>query len=255
MMVAESMVKLGLGKDKLGSSKSEERSVCEKDHKEDDDYNGEVNSGNWKPRVGNKKPNRKIDKLKCFLCDGSHMLKTCLKKSALSTKKKPVGKALRLGSSKCPKKSVIERDDGKDKEPKKLGSSKGKVKAKREKMSKKKTTLKLVESSKELPHEEDVSFSSNLGEKFVMKAMKLGPMRPNSSKATKLSESSTRLSPMEKVRWASDSKEKVVMQVGQLTQVNTMRKVHSEHFDSVLHSNLLTWQEHRGAFKVLKQGG
>ncbi|MFQ6650033.1 hypothetical protein Gotur_022159 [Gossypium turneri] len=50
MTVAESIVKLGLGKDKLGSSKSKESSVCEKDHKEDDDYNGnDVNSGNWKP--------------------------------------------------------------------------------------------------------------------------------------------------------------------------------------------------------------
>ncbi|MFQ6629155.1 hypothetical protein Gotur_008266 [Gossypium turneri] len=52
---------------------------------------------------------------------------------------------------------------------------------------------------------------------------------------------------------ASDFKEKEVMHVGQLTRVNA--KVHSEHCDSVLHSNLLTWQEHRGPFEVLEQRG
>ncbi|MBA0651260.1 hypothetical protein Goklo_018608 [Gossypium klotzschianum] len=97
MTVVESVVKLGLGKCKLGSSKSEERDVCEKDHKEDIvDGNGNGdNSGNGKPRVGKKKSKRKRDKLKCFLCCGPHMLKKCLKKSAL--KEKPVGKALVLG--------------------------------------------------------------------------------------------------------------------------------------------------------------
>ncbi|MBA0754150.1 hypothetical protein Gogos_020990 [Gossypium gossypioides] len=131
--VVESVVKLGLGKDKLESSKSVERGVCEMDHKEDivDGNGNDNNSGNGKPRVGKKKPKRKMDKLKCFLRDSPHMLKKCLKKSAL--KEKPVGKAL-----KCPRKSVIEGNDGADNEPKKLGSSKGKVEAKMGKRSKKK---------------------------------------------------------------------------------------------------------------------
>ncbi|MFQ6645025.1 hypothetical protein Gotur_019196 [Gossypium turneri] len=166
MTVVESVVKLGLGKDKLGSSKSEERGICEMDHKKDIvDGNGNGdNGGNGKPRVGKKKPKRKRDKLKRFLCDGPHMLKKCPKKSAL--KEKPVGKALVLGSSamgveakeaesekkpvecflchgphrlqKCPRKSVIDGNDGTDNEPKKLGSSKGKAEAKRAKRSKKK---------------------------------------------------------------------------------------------------------------------
>ncbi|MFQ6662378.1 hypothetical protein Gotur_030229, partial [Gossypium turneri] len=57
MMVAESLVMLGLEKDKLGSSKSEEKSVCEKDHKEDvvDGNDNGDNGGNRKPRVGEKK--------------------------------------------------------------------------------------------------------------------------------------------------------------------------------------------------------
>ncbi|MFQ6646177.1 hypothetical protein Gotur_019893 [Gossypium turneri] len=76
MTVVESVVKLGLGNDKLGSSKFEE---------------SDDNSGNGKPRVRKKKPKRKRDKLKCFLCDSPHMLKKCLRKSAL--KKKPVDKA------------------------------------------------------------------------------------------------------------------------------------------------------------------
>ncbi|MFQ6621121.1 hypothetical protein Gotur_003145 [Gossypium turneri] len=165
MTVVKSVVKLGLGKDKLGFSKSEERGVCEKDHKEDVDGNGnDDNSGNGKPRVGKKKPKRKKDKLKYFLCDGPYLLKKCLKKSAL--KEKSMGKALVLGSSakgveakeaenekkpvecflchgphrlrKYSRKSVIKGNDGPDKEPKKLGSSKGKAEAKKAKKSKKK---------------------------------------------------------------------------------------------------------------------
>ncbi|MBA0775392.1 hypothetical protein Gotri_010543 [Gossypium trilobum] len=50
MTVGESVVKLGLGKDKVGSSKLEERGVHEKDHKEDIDGNGiGDNCGNGKP--------------------------------------------------------------------------------------------------------------------------------------------------------------------------------------------------------------
>ncbi|MBA0880435.1 hypothetical protein Goshw_011627 [Gossypium schwendimanii] len=161
MTVVESMVKLGLGKDKLRYSKSEERGVCEMDHKEDivDGNDNGDNGGNEKPLVGKKKPKKKRDKLKCFLCDGPHMLKKCLKKFAL--KEKPVGKALVLGSStrnvevkeaesekkpvkcflchglhrlqKCPRKFVIKGNDGAGNEPKKLGSSKGKAEAKRAK--------------------------------------------------------------------------------------------------------------------------
>ncbi|MBA0754969.1 hypothetical protein Gogos_019818 [Gossypium gossypioides] len=172
MTVVESVVKLGLGKDKLESSKSKESGACEKDHKEDfvDDNGNSDNSGNGKPRVGKKKPKRKRDKLKYFLCDGLHMLKTCPKKSAL--KEKLVG------------------NDGADKEPKKLGSSKGKAEANRAKRSKKKrvkcflcrgphelrncpkqavvkrrATSEFGESSEGLPPKEDVSLSSDLEEK------------------------------------------------------------------------------------------
>ncbi|KAK5802077.1 hypothetical protein PVK06_029659 [Gossypium arboreum] len=51
MAVVESVVKLSLGKDKLGSSKSEERGVREKDHKEDvvDGNGNDNNGGNGKP--------------------------------------------------------------------------------------------------------------------------------------------------------------------------------------------------------------
>ncbi|MBA0761918.1 hypothetical protein Gotri_024489 [Gossypium trilobum] len=168
MIVVEFVVKLSLGKDKLESSKSEERGVCEKDHKEDVvDGNGNGDNGsNGKPRVEKKKPNKKRDKLKCFLYDSPHILKKCSKKSVLSKKEKPVGKALGLGSSargvkakeaesekklmecflchgpyrlrKFPKNSVIEGDEGADKESKKLDLSKGKAKAKRANRSKKK---------------------------------------------------------------------------------------------------------------------
>ncbi|MBA0818524.1 hypothetical protein Gohar_003675 [Gossypium harknessii] len=94
MTVVESMVKLGLGKDKLRSSKFEERGLCETNHKEDVvDGNGNGNnSGNGKPQVGKKKAKKKRDKQKCFLYDSPHILKKCPKKSAL--KEKPMGKAL-----------------------------------------------------------------------------------------------------------------------------------------------------------------
>ncbi|MBA0688345.1 hypothetical protein Goari_006143 [Gossypium aridum] len=348
MTVAESVVKLGLGIDKLGSSKLEERGIRDKDHKEDIDGNGiGDNCGNGKPRFGKKKPNNKMDKLKCLLCNGPHILKKYPKKSALSKKEKLISRALGLGSSilgvkakkakskknlvecflchglhrlgKCSKKSIIEGDDGANKEPKKLGLSKEKVKAKRGKRSKKKrikcffyygshelrnypkqsksvevkekATSELVESSNGLLHEEDMSLSSNLREQVVKKTMKLGPKRLNSSTATELVESLVRFLPKEKVSLALDSEEeiamqtlklgsmrlvsidtskglppmrevgyasnfgKVVMQVGQLTRLNATRKVYSQHYDSVLHSNLLTWQERRDPFEVLEQGG
>ncbi|KAH1081355.1 hypothetical protein J1N35_021116 [Gossypium stocksii] len=297
---------LGLGKDKLGSSESEERGVREGNHKEDktDGSSNGDNNGNGKPRVGKKKPKRKRDKRKCFLCDGAHILKSCPMKSAL--KKKPGVKALGLGSSvrgveakeaknekkpiecflchgphrlrKCLRKSVIEGNDGADTEPKKLGSSKGKVEAKRAKRSKKKQVKCFLcrgshelrncpkqvvvkgkamseqdESSEGLPPKEEVSLSSNLEEEVVMKTVKLGPMRLKSSKASELAESSTRLPPMGKVGDASDFKKKEAMHEGQLTRVNA--EVHSEHLKSVLRSNSLTWQEHRGPFEVLEQGG
>ncbi|MFQ6631688.1 hypothetical protein Gotur_009404 [Gossypium turneri] len=187
------------------------------DHKEDI-VNGNDNSdssGNEKPRVGKKKPKRKRDKLKCFLCDGPHILRKCLKKSML--KEKPVGKALVLDSSarsvevkeaknkkkpmecflchgphklwKCLRKSIIEGNDGADKEPKKLGSSKRKVEAKREKRSKKKRGL---------PPKEEVSLSSNLEGKVTIKTVKLGPMRLELSEASEFVESSTRLPPWER---------------------------------------------------------
>ncbi|MFQ6658110.1 hypothetical protein Gotur_027515 [Gossypium turneri] len=59
-----------------------------------------------------------------------------------------------------------------------------------------------------------------------MKTVKLGPMRLELSKASKLAESSTRLPSKGEVGGTSDFKEKEVMHVGQLTRVNA--KVHSE---------------------------
>ncbi|MBA0754470.1 hypothetical protein Gogos_022388 [Gossypium gossypioides] len=51
MTVVESVLKLGLGKDMLGSSKSKERGICEKDDKQDvvDGNDNGDNSGNAKP--------------------------------------------------------------------------------------------------------------------------------------------------------------------------------------------------------------
>ncbi|KAK5835089.1 hypothetical protein PVK06_010774 [Gossypium arboreum] len=202
MIVAESVVKLSLMKDKLESSKSEDRGVCEKDHKEDDDGNGNSkNSGNGKPRVEKKKPNRKRDKLKCILYDDSHMLKL----------------------RKCSNKSIVERDDRAENEPKNLGSSKGKLrnypKQSKSVVVKEKAISEFVESSKGLPHEENMSLSSNLGEKVMMKIVKLRPIRLNLSKTTELAESSVRLSLMEEVSLTLDLEEKVAMQTLKLGSI------------------------------------
>ncbi|MBA0731696.1 hypothetical protein Golax_022886, partial [Gossypium laxum] len=69
MTLAESVVKLGLEKYKLRSLKSEERGVCEKNHKEDVvNSNGNCDNGGYgKPRVGKKKSNGRRDNLKYFL--------------------------------------------------------------------------------------------------------------------------------------------------------------------------------------------
>ncbi|KAH1113491.1 hypothetical protein J1N35_006869 [Gossypium stocksii] len=110
-------------------------------------------------------------------------------------------------------------------------------------MAKEKATSELVELLKGLPPKEEVSLSSDLGEKMAMQTIKLEPMRFNSIKATELARSLVRLPPMEKLgskRLTSvDTSEeltpmgevgyasnfgKVVMQVGQLTRVNAMSK-------------------------------
>ncbi|MBA0671714.1 hypothetical protein Goklo_025140 [Gossypium klotzschianum] len=118
--------------------------------------------------------------VECFLCHGPYRLRKCLKKS------------------------VIEGDNGTDKEIKKLGSSKGKVEAKRAKKSKNKrvkcflcpglhelrncpkqavvkgkATSELGESSEGLLPKEELSLLLNLGEKVEMKIVKLGPTRLN----------------------------------------------------------------------------
>ncbi|MFQ6658381.1 hypothetical protein Gotur_027671 [Gossypium turneri] len=71
-----------------------------------------------------------------------------------------------------------------------------------------------------LPPKEEVSLSSDLEEKVVMKIVKLAPIRLKLSEASELVESSTRLPPMGEVGGASDFKGKEVMQEGQLTRVN-----------------------------------
>ncbi|KAK5842760.1 hypothetical protein PVK06_005151 [Gossypium arboreum] len=206
MAVVESVVKLGLGKDKLGSSKSKESGVREKDHKKDNvDGNGNSNNGgNGKPRVRKKKPKRKRDKLKFFLYDGSYMLKKCLKKSML--KKKPMGKALILDSS---ARGVKAKEAKSEKKPVECFLCHAVVKGK--------ATSELGESSEGLPPKEQVSLSSNLEEEVVMKIVKLGPTRLKSSEASELAESSTRLPPVGEVGDASGFKGKEEMQVGQLT--------------------------------------
>ncbi|MFQ6641416.1 hypothetical protein Gotur_014320 [Gossypium turneri] len=198
MTVVESVVKLGLEKNKLGSSKSEERAN---------------NSGNEKPRVGKKKPKRKRDKLKCFLYDGPHILKKCLKKSVLSNKEKPMGKAL---VAKVSEEVCHRGNDGADKESKKLGSRKGKLRnCPKQAEVKGKATSKLGELSKGLPPKEEVSLSSDLEGKVAMKIVKLGPIRLKLSEASELAESLTRLPPMGEMGGALDFKEKEVMHVGQ----------------------------------------
>ncbi|MBA0636021.1 hypothetical protein Godav_024757, partial [Gossypium davidsonii] len=166
-------------------------SVCEMGHNEDiADGNGNGDDGgNGKLRVEKKKPKRKRDKLKCFLCDGSHMLKKCLKKFAL--KEKLVGKALILGSSaRGVKTKEAKRNDGSYKEPKKLGSSKRKVEA----GVKGKVTSELGESSKGLPPKEEVILPSNLKGNVTMKTVKLRLMRLELSEASELVESSKKRS-------------------------------------------------------------
>ncbi|KAK5803893.1 hypothetical protein PVK06_031542 [Gossypium arboreum] len=106
--------------------------------------------------------------------------------------------------------------------PKSLVRTREKSKLRGQRVAKRrKTTSELGESSEGLPPKEEVSFSSNLGEKVTMKIVKLGPLRLNLSEASELAESSTRVPPIREVGGASDFKEKEVIQVGKLTRVNT----------------------------------
>lgn len=109
---------------------------------------------------------KKRTKIKCFICDGSHMVKNCSKRFVLSKNDNSEGDTKRLGSSasgvkdkkskesekkpikcflcygphrlwNCPKKSIVEGDDGSEKMSMKLGSIVGRVKANRVKRNKK----------------------------------------------------------------------------------------------------------------------
>ena len=68
----------------------------------------------------------------------------------------------------------------------------------------------------------------------------------------KPADSTVEPTPMGKVGGTSDFEGKEAMQK-QSGRVNAVSKVHCEHFDSVLSSNLLAWQGRRGLFKVHKQ--
>ncbi|MFQ6628970.1 hypothetical protein Gotur_007158 [Gossypium turneri] len=70
----------------------------------------------------------------------------------------------------------------------------------------------------------------------------------------KPADSTVESAPLGKVSYASGFKEKGAIQK-QLGRVNAASKVHYEHFDSVLNSDLLAWQGRRGPFKVHEQGG
>ncbi|KAH1108004.1 hypothetical protein J1N35_011772 [Gossypium stocksii] len=218
MTVVESVVKLGVGKDKLKSSKSKERAICQGNHEEDSGNGYDNDDGNGKPRVRRKNPTKRRARSNDFF-----MMK-----------------------------STIKGDDMLDKEPKKLGSNKRKVEAKRVKVSKKKQvkyflcrgphelqnclkqvivkeneTLELVESSEGLSPKKEVSLSSNLGENMAMKIVKLGPMKLNSSKMTELVKLLARFPLMKEVSLASNLKEEVAMQTlklgsMRLTSINTL---------------------------------
>ncbi|KAH1092188.1 hypothetical protein J1N35_019445 [Gossypium stocksii] len=214
---SEYVVKIRLGKDKLRSSKSEERGVHEKDHKEDTGGNviGD-NSGNGKPRVGKKKPNRKRDKFKFFFAMEKSVgkaLELGLSAKGVKTKeakneKKPMGSFLCHGLHrlrKCPRRPIIEGEDRAEKEPKNLGSTKRKVKAKRAKRSKKNKYSACV-----VIRMSSRTIQSNPKEKVTMKTLKLGSMR------LIFVDTLEGLPPLRKVGCALSFR-KVVMQVGQLT--------------------------------------
>ncbi|MBA0776546.1 hypothetical protein Gotri_011529 [Gossypium trilobum] len=158
MTVVESVVKLGLEKDKLGSSKSEERAyvkkitrkillmamatativvakvseeVCHQGNDGGDKESKKLGSRKGKAEVNRAKRSKK-KLVKCFLCYGPHELRN------------------------CPKQVEV----------------KGKV------------TSKLGELSEGLPPKEEVSLSSDLEGKFTMKTVKLGLMRLKLSEAS-----------------------------------------------------------------------
>lgn len=70
----------------------------------------------------------------------------------------------------------------------------------------------------------------------------------------KLIKLSMRLPPMKEVGCASNFVRKVVMQTRQINKLNAMSKVYLKHFPSFLNYDLLlSWQRHKGRFKILKQ--
>ncbi|KAH1063820.1 hypothetical protein J1N35_028807 [Gossypium stocksii] len=265
MTVAKFVVKLGLEKDKLGSSKSEERGVCEGNHKEyKDDGNGNGNNSVVKALglsssargVKAKEAESEKKPVECFLCHGPHRLQKCLRKPVIEgndgTDKVPKKLGSSKGKAKAKKakenKSIIKGNDGADKEPKKLGSSKKEAEAKRTKRGKKKQVKYfLCRGSYEL---------RNYPKQAVVKG-----------KATfEHGESLEGLPSKEEVSLSSNLEQEVVMKIVKLGPMRLKSRGASELVESLTRLPPMgdvgdasdfkeKEQKRRGPFKVLEQGG
>ncbi|KAH1081892.1 hypothetical protein J1N35_021653 [Gossypium stocksii] len=91
----------------------------------------------------------------------------------------------------------------------------------------------LSKSSEGLPPKEEVSLSSNLGEKVAMKTVKLELMRLNSSEASELVESLARLPPIREFELRSDiSRGKSLERKEKLSVETKQRQIKSVPFRS-----------------------
>lgn len=104
VIVAESLIELVPRKDKFKSSKPKEKGNDGEDKDRQVEFNNDNDghSDNEKPQNEKRKSDKPWEKkrsLKCFICEGSRMVKDCSKRSLFSTiKDEPEKAPMRLGS-------------------------------------------------------------------------------------------------------------------------------------------------------------
>ncbi|MBA0844894.1 hypothetical protein Goarm_023301, partial [Gossypium armourianum] len=221
---------------------------------------------NEKPQNGKRKPDKPWEKkgsLKCSICEGSHMVKDCSKRSLFS---------------------AIKEDDEPEKAPMRLSSIMRGVEAKRDCPKR----FKLSATTKEIEAEPIDGKVLELGSLILKSAKAKRDRKPSELFISKkivgkldlsVSESTKKIKminvllvPFADCMCILDiqqqcvvlksrdmrggTKDKIMMQTGQMKRVNATSEVHHKYFDSVLHFNLpLVWQRRRCIFRVLKRVG
>ncbi|MBA0877939.1 hypothetical protein Goshw_016456 [Gossypium schwendimanii] len=227
-------------------------------------------SDNEKPQNGKRKPDKPWEKkgsLKCSICEGSHMVKDCSKRSLFSAIKEddePKKAPMRLGSivrgveaKRATKEIEAEPIDGKVLE---LGSLILKsAKAKRDRKPSNLFISKKIVGKLDFSVSESTKKIKTVNSKEVPSVgivQEINVLLVPFADCMCILDIQQQCVVLKSRDMRGGTKDKIMMQTGQMKRVNATSEVHHKYFDSVLHFNLsLVWQRHRCIFRVLKRVG